>query len=442
MMQITPLFVQDTLFQNFLAEINPEFTSTQRINASRICHGLLSPLPHTSLSSIADALLTPRDQSSLNRFLTESDWGVETEQMDVNRARFMQKYRQTAIRSKGILVIDDTLLEKTGKKMDLVGEHFDHCSFTMKQGLSLVSMNYCDESKNYNLFKEIYVRKKYLELHKELDKFKTKIELACEMLTRVIDTVPSFLEQHPHVVFDSWFLAHDITSLLACHDLYYVSRAKNNRVIKGLEMNLKDYANMVLKDSDFKPYDIENGTNTGILYYHTLILPISNLGDVKVIFVKRKREQEVSCFLVSNDLRLPSEEIIDVYSARWSIETDYKFTKQQLGLSEFHLRKEIGIVRYLTLCFIASTFLEYYKLMGTFGRCFGKRADLSTKGQSVRAYRHLMFERFLIWLDEQFSSGRDIFDLLSYFREDEVSCSHGIQFVYQSTHLSLKCGAC
>lgn len=86
-------------------------------------------------------------------------------------------------------------------------------------------------------------------------------------------------------------------------------------------MNLKDYTNMVLRDSDFKPYDIENGTNTGILHYHTLILPISNLGDLKMIFVKQKREQEVSCFLVSNDIRLPSEEIIDVYSAQWCIET-------------------------------------------------------------------------------------------------------------------------
>ncbi|MBD3197032.1 MAG: transposase [Candidatus Lokiarchaeota archaeon] len=444
MIQTTPLFVQDSLFQNYLVEINPDFSHPQLLNASRICHGLFSSLSHKSLSSIAESLIISRDQSSLNRFLTESDWGMELVQMDINRALIMQEYRQTAMTSKGVIVLDDTLLEKTGEKMDLVGEHFDHCSFRMKRGLSLVSINYCDETKNYNLFKEIYLRKKYLKNHDRQDEFKTKIELACDMLTRLIDTVPSVSERQPHIVFDSWFLAKDITSLLEESGFKYVSRAKNNRVIKGLAMNLKDYANTILKETDFTPYPAENGNGTeeAKLYYHTAILPISNLGDVKVVFIKQQKDQDVSCFLLSNNLHLSFTEVIELYSARWGIETDYKFTKQNLGLSEFHLRKEKGILRYLTLCFIASTFLEYYKLLGTFGRCFGKEANLSTKGREVRAYRHLMFERFLIWLDEQLSSGTDIFDLLSYFREESVRCPHGIQFVYHNTRLSLKCGMC
>ncbi|MHA1724344.1 MAG: hypothetical protein ACTSXH_05820 [Promethearchaeota archaeon] len=58
--------------------------------------------------------------------------------------------------------------------------------------------------------------------------------------------------------------------------------------------------------------------------------------------------------------------------------------------------KKEGILRFLTLCFIAFTFLEYFRLMGGFGRYFGKEIVLDTKGKSVRAYRHLMFERFLI----------------------------------------------
>lgn len=442
MIQTFPIFSQDRWLHNFISYVNPEFSDAQLHNASIICQGLLSSLLHKSIASISESLVVSRDQSSLNRFLNESDWGFEISQMDVNRALLMQQHRQTAISSKGVICFDDTLLEKTGSFMELVSNHFDHCSFTMKTGLSLISINYCDETKNYNLFKEVYLRKIYLKEKEELYKFRTKIEIACDMLQILFETMPSIFEVKPHFTFDSWFLAHTITSLLNDHGLKYVSRAKSNRIIEGLCMNLKQYATKILKDTDFKKLSIEGSEKETTLYTYTTILPISNLGDVKVVFVKSKKNHEVSCFLVSNDLRLSSDEIIKIYKARWGIETDYKFHKQNLGLSEFHLRKTKGILRYLTLCFIVSTYLEYCKLMGIFGRSFGKDIDLSTKGKEVRAYRHLMFERFLIWLDQQLSSGTDVYNLLHYFREETVRAPHGIQFVYQSTKLSLKCGAC
>jgi SRSO17 transposase len=442
MIQAIPLFTKDRILHNFLRDVNPAFSTAQLSNAARICQGLVSGLVHKSIYSIAELFLVSRDQSSLNRFLTESDWGCELEQMDANRALLMQTYRQTAMTSKGVLCIDDTLLEKNGKKMDLVGEHFDHCTFRMKRGLSLVSMNYCDDGKNYNIFKKVYVRKKYLLERNEVHHFKTKIELACQMITTLINNVPSLSDVQPFFTFDSWFLAKDVTSLLEKHGFKYVSRAKSNRVIQGLDMNLKEYAAIVLRPSDFGCCSFEGSVKTTTAYCYSAILPVSNLGDVKVVFLKPEKEDEVSCFLVSNDIRLSTEEIVEKYKLRWGIETDYKFSKQELGLSDFHLRKKRGILRYLTLCLVSSTFLEYYRLMGAFGRCFGRDADLSTKGREARAYRQLEFERFLIWLDEQFSSRTSVVDLLYYFREDSIRTARGIQFVCQSTRLSLKCGAC
>ncbi|MHA1726359.1 MAG: hypothetical protein ACTSXH_16230, partial [Promethearchaeota archaeon] len=100
-------------------------------------------------------------------------------------------------------------------------------------------------------------------------------------------------------------------------------------------------------------------------------------------------------------------------------------------------RKKQGILRYLTLCFITSTFLEYYRLMGCFGRHFGKDTLLNTKEKEVRAYRHLMFERFIIWVYEQCSRGRKIQDLLRQFREKNSRNHEVIQFTCQSTRLLL-----
>ncbi|MHA1726321.1 MAG: hypothetical protein ACTSXH_16030, partial [Promethearchaeota archaeon] len=70
--------------------------------------------------------------------------------------------------------MDDTLLTKTGKGMELTCNHFDYCSFSMKHGLSLVSLHYRDDTKNYNLFKEGYLRKSCLEARGRAHEFKTK----------------------------------------------------------------------------------------------------------------------------------------------------------------------------------------------------------------------------------------------------------------------------
>ena len=130
-----------------------------------------------------------------------------------------------------------------------------------------------------------------------------------------------------------------------------------------------------------------------------------------------------------------------IYKEQWAIETDYKDSKQYFGLANFHIRKKVGIERYLTLCFLVSTYLEYCRLMGIFGHCFGREIDLSTKGKQVRAYQHVMFERFLIWTDHQYFRGNTIDDLIDHFRGEEcVRRGNNVQFIKNSVKLSLKMG--
>lgn len=440
MMRTIPLYSKDRWLIDFISKINPSFTPIQLENASRLCQGVMSSMAHKSISSIAESLIDSRDQSSLNRFLNESNWGCDVISMDLNKIKLMQQNKQTSITSKGNIIIDDSLVEKSGNSMELVGEHFDHCSFTMKTGLSLVSMNYTDDVKHYNLLKEIYLRKRYLTKIGELNQFKTKIELAIGLIETLIEATPSILTQKPTFLFDSWFLSKTLVATLKRYDLKYVSRAKSNRVIKGLDMNLKEYACKVLKETDFQEIKIQSRKKMHTKFAYTTILPLSNLGDVKISFIKDKVNGTVNCFVVSNDLTLSENEIIKTYKERWAIETDYKTNKQYLGLSDFHMRKKEGILRYLTLCFLVSTYLEYCRLMGLFGHCFGKELDLSTKGKEIRAYQHLLFERFLLWLDTQFSMGKNVQDLLIFFRDDTTRYKANIQFVQNSILLSFERG--
>lgn len=78
--------------------------------------------------------------------------------------------------------------------------------------------------------------------------------------------------------------------------------------------------------------------------------------------------------------------------------------------------------------------------MGVFGHCFGKNLDLSTKGKEIRAYQHVLFERFLIWLDRQYSIGKNLEDILKFFRDDSTRNKENIQFIRYSMKLSLERG--
>jgi len=437
-MNTIPLHPNDRFLRAFIRKIIPSLTATQSKHISSICLGLLAGIPHKSISSISRALLIPKDQSNLNRSLTESDWGCEIPLIDLKKVQLMQQYKQTCFKSGGYLIIDDSLLKKSGTSMELIHAHFNHCSFTMENGLSLVSVNYADNVKSYNLLKEVYLRKLYLESLEQLHQFKTKVEIAQGFIKTLVENFPSLLEKNLTILFDSWFLAKSIVAVLDRYNLKYVSRVKSNRIILGLGMSLKEYASTVLKLSDFKEIVIERRGKIEKAFTYTCILPISNLGDVKVCFVKNKVNEPVKAFIVSNNLKLSGAELIKHYKERWAIETDYKDTKQYLGLGDFHIRKKEGILRYLTLCFLVSTYLEYLRLIGIFGHCYGPELDLSSKGKQVRAYQHMIFERFLTWVDTQYKAGKNLEELLIYFRGNECSNSRkNIQFLLYNTKLSL-----
>src|SRR3989344_3606407 len=98
------------------------FTKPQFTHCREYLGGLIA-LQHKSISSIAAVSVTQHDQSSLNRFLTCSDWSVEELQ-----DRYLKKVRYECNREKVSLIIDDSLSKKTGKHIAEVQYHKDHAS--------------------------------------------------------------------------------------------------------------------------------------------------------------------------------------------------------------------------------------------------------------------------------------------------------------------------
>jgi hypothetical protein len=84
-----------------------------------------------------------RNQSSLNRWLTESPFSVE----DLNRARLqlLASLPGTTMKSKGVLSIDDTLLTHYGQHFEKIAYLYDSTQGCYVWAHNLVNLHYSED---------------------------------------------------------------------------------------------------------------------------------------------------------------------------------------------------------------------------------------------------------------------------------------------------------
>ncbi len=93
---------------------------------------LMIYLGSKNLSGLSRAIPDGRSQSSLYRFLSEQEWDVE--QVKACRLAALNRKARRALKAMGrpgqpapvYLIIDDSLVEKTGKHMEGVAKHRSH----------------------------------------------------------------------------------------------------------------------------------------------------------------------------------------------------------------------------------------------------------------------------------------------------------------------------
>ena len=83
------------------------------------------------------------DQSSMNRFLTKSEWNVQV----INDAR-IEQIKGLCPLGNGILICDPTLLHKTGKHMEMANYHYSGITKNKEWGHLLVNSFYTDNKGN------------------------------------------------------------------------------------------------------------------------------------------------------------------------------------------------------------------------------------------------------------------------------------------------------
>ena len=104
------------VMKQFLDEFRPVFNKPQHRNFSTYITGLIACEGKKNIKNINDAFTEHRDQSTLNRFITEPSWSLQ--RLEETRLRLAREGLPVKPKSTGTLIIDDTITKKTGKKME------------------------------------------------------------------------------------------------------------------------------------------------------------------------------------------------------------------------------------------------------------------------------------------------------------------------------------
>jgi hypothetical protein len=179
-------------------------------------------------------------------------------------------------------------------------------------------------------------------------------------------------------------------------DMDWVARSKLNRKVfyGNAWIRLEDLLKIIPGDS-FSEVD-EEIENEKYRYRASLAADMNNVGRVKLVVLKKDIEHKEGIVLVSNRLDWSGEKIVGIYKKRHCIEVFYRDCKQHLGLGEYQMRSMSGIVRHLSLVFLAYSLLENARLRDDLVE-FSKSMP-RTIGELCRAVRNAATLGFASWV--------------------------------------------
>ena len=352
MKQVLPKLKEVNKYLSFLKNC---FTKPQFNHVRNYVGGLIA-LNKKTISSISNSSKEEKDQSNLNRFLTEAEWS-EDEVQD----RYVKKISHQTKRKPTSLIIDDSIAEKTGKHIEDVQYHKNHSGNGFVFGHQVVTALIMCFGLLLPLFPKLYSKKT-----------QSKIELA----KRIIEYASSKI-RISQVIIDSWYVCNEIIKLCLKKGLTLIGNIKSNRLIQfeeGVWIKLsKYYKSISRKRKEFQTLIIDDKTYK----VHSKIVKLKKVGEIKLVISRQwledKKKWSRPFYIICTDVSKSDICILGEYTKRWSIETFHKDIKQNLGLEAYQMRLRKGITRHLILVTLAYAILKlmmfFKKVSWTIGEC-------------------------------------------------------------------------
>lgn len=343
------------------------FTKPQFNHFQNLITGLIVS-DNKTLQEINDCF-GEKDQSSLNRFMTSSSW----DEKEVEQIRMSQIKKLNL--SNGFLIVDPTMLHKTGKRMEKANYHYSGTTKEKEWGHLLVNSFFTNDQISFPVNADIYLRKEDSDRE---HKFKTSREICIEHIDYAFENKLPIKA----VLIDAGLYADYVLRHIISKKLKYVAGINSTTKIsinRQEKISISNYLT-ILNEKDFKEFKINGET----FFLHSVEGYVRRVGKEKLLVSYKKGDEKVIKTYVTNILDDTDEEIMHILLKRWDIEGLHRDCKQHLGLEDYQVRKFGAIQRVVRAVLVAYTQLALnveQKILEPLER------NLETIGESCRFFR-------------------------------------------------------
>lgn len=309
------------------------------------------------------------------------------------------------------LIVDDSILHKTGKKIEAIGTVFNHGTRLHPIGMKMLTLGYHDGKNFFPLDFSLHhepgkngnrgLKKKELKAQYSKDRpadspgakrleqvGQSKTSTASEMIAQILMQKKAFPVDY--VLADSWFISHDfIASILDNRkDVNVIGLMKTNR-----KVNLDDKIFIANKIPEIKRKLIKGSTKFKCRYIQLNFV----YQDIEMRgYWIQMNGQNTWKLLVTTDRKLSFLNAMRYYQTRWSIEVFFKDCKQNLGLNDCHstdfdahiANTSIVFMNYMVLA-LKKRFEDYESIGGLFRELKSAMIELTLVAKIWKLLMHV-----------------------------------------------------
>jgi hypothetical protein len=330
--------------KHLFSRFKPIFSKPQFENFCRTEMGLIvAGKKEHDVKSVNELFIDRKDQSSLNRFITDPKWDLKAV---ANQAKKMLLSEANISKSFEYKIIDDTVCRKYSARTEMVG--YNHSS-TMGTVLSrdYVTSLYVNNSVAVPDGLKLYGNAK--KCQEKGVEFKTRLQLACEIID---EHTP--LAKKPIWLWDSWFTCHEMASKCRAYGYSWVGEIKSNRIVfyEDKRYRLDELFDKVRSEGGF--FDVVVKGEMHQAFKADVFIP--KMGYLSIVMNVKANTKDVH-FLCTDLMGCCVEEILGHALERHRIEDFYKEAKF-LGFGEYRFRESEAALIHAHLVVLAYTLLD------------------------------------------------------------------------------------
>ena len=384
---------------------------------------------HCFCSELCHYLESKGERSNKPVEILYSFWG----RIDISWRNFARKSSKKVAVNTGLysdqnacFVIDDTLKVRRGKKVEGSSLHHDHNSGKTLQGHQLLELGLIGEKGFLPLDRQLYMGSKNAITREfedqrsacSRDMKRAQDEDKNQMLKRMLKTAVNDGYKARYLLADSWFgNKGNIESILdlELHAIFQMKRGTQKYRIGEQDYTAKElytkYQRKLVSTAEKGLYktcrleakiNLETDQNKPPRWQQILL----------ILSAPKRAECNNWVIFLTTDMSLTAEEVLSIYSQRWSIEVYFKEAKQSFGL----LREQSGKyqVAYASVHLSAVRYMLIYDVMQSKGSLrFGEQRDKISGQLQILTYSGLLWHLFRVIITGALDKMHQISDQLT-----------------------------